>query len=677
MLKVNEMKTVNFKKMYAENFMCFGPEGILIDFENYNNIVLIKGKNLDTIENTIITEKHSSNGAGKSSIPAILVYGLYGKTIRKPNKISHKDVINQTTGKKLKVEVYWDNYKLQRTRKPDGLKLWKSDESKWDESTEITLGGMPATQELIENIIGMTYETFINVAIFTDDNTSSFLECDAADKREIVENLLSLEKYRNYHENAKKILKAHKESIAIINREIAYIDKSKTDEESNLQRLEKSQTDWVENKKTELENLKKAIGLLEQEKKKALEDDTEAKKYEEVLEKISVLEKNIIDINDSIETLEKNETVMIELQGKITPAVEKQTTICNEIKIEIKELDSTINKININIQKIEKLEDGVQCSYCLSVVDKKSHDHVLENFTQELQSTQENKALLDEKLINEKNSFDLLSTKLQGVNQKLTAIKDALKKQNQNKSLMTKELNDLLKIQKPVENQKLNAINQKIAIVKSQIENKIKECSLGSPYASLIETSKNNIETIKSQKETKEKEFSDLNEKTKYFEYWITAFGDSGIRKYVIDEIVPALNSNINYWLQFLIENKISLKFNNEFEETIEKYPTDGKTYHYETMSNGQRRRINLALSQAFAHVMSLNSGKTPNVVFLDEVTSNVDPQGVAGIYNMICELNKEKQVFITTHDHDLIEFLNGCDTLDLVMKKGMTKLEK
>ena len=158
---------------------------------------------------------------------------------------------------------------------------------------------------------------------------------------------------------------------------------------------------------------------------------------------------------------------------------------------------------------------------------------------------------------------------------------------------------------------------------------------MGSPYGSLIQVSEENLEQINSNKEEKEKEYNLLSEKTKYFDYWITAFGDSGIRKYVIDEIVPALNANIDYWMQFLIENKISLKFNNEFEETIEKFPTDNKVYNYETMSNGQRRRINLAVSQAFAHVMSLNSGKTPNVVFLDEVTSNVDSQGVSGIYNI------------------------------------------
>ena len=241
----------------------------------------------------------------------------------------------------------------------------------------------------------------------------------------------------------------------------------------------------------------------------------------------------------------------------------------------------------------------------------------------------------------------------------------------------SKELNELLKIKKPEENQKVKAIDQKIEIIKSQITDKIKEAAAGSPYTNLIEISENNITEISANKDVKDKEYNSLSETTKYFDYWITAFGDSGIRKYVIDEIVPALNANIDYWMQFLIENKITLKFNNEFEETIEKYPTDEKVYNYETMSNGQRRRINLAVSQAFAHVMSLNSGKTPNVVFLDEVTSNVDPQGVSGIYNMICELNKEKQVFITTHDHDLSDYLNGCDTLDLVMQKGFTKIEK
>lgn len=671
------MKKIIFKKMYAENFMCFGQEGVTIDFGDYSNIVLVRGKNLDTVENTSITEKHSSNGAGKSSIPAILVYGLYGKTIRKPNKINHKDIINQTVGKKLKVEVYWDDYKLQRTRKPDSLRLWKSSENKWDESTEITLGGMPATQVLIEDIIGMSYETFINVAVFTDDSSSSFLECDAADKREIVENLLSLEKYRNYHENAKVLLKSHKDSIKNLEKEIGFLDKSISDEETNLGRLKKSQEDWKETKKNELTRLKQGLGILISEKDQAVADDSEQKKYEQVLEKIAILEKSISDIEDSLKTLEKNESTFSELAIKLKSAHDNQSVVCGEIRTAIKEIDGNINRSNLNISKIENLEDGVQCSHCLSVVNKESHEIVLHNYKKELADYILEKEVKNDEMVVEKEKLDKIDQNYKSCVQKLNALKDGIKKCNQDKSNYSKELNELLKIKKPEENQKVKALEQKIEIIKSQIAEKIKEISAGSPYTSLIDVSQKNIDDIVLNKDSKDKEYNDLSDKTKYYDYWITAFGDSGIRKYVIDEIVPALNENINYWMQFLIENKIILKFNNEFEETIEKYPTDEKSYNYETMSNGQRRRINLAVSQAFAHVMSLNSGKTPNIVFLDEVTSNVDPQGVNGIYNMICELNKEKKVFITTHDHDLIDYLNGCDTLDLVMEKGITKIEK
>ena len=200
------MKKINFKTLKAKNFFCYGKEGVQVTFSDYGNIVLIKGKNLD-VGSEEADEKHSSNGIGKSSIIDALVYGLYGKTVKNPKKLNQKDIINSLTGKNLEVEVTWDDYRVVRTRKPDSLRLWKSSDQKWDASTEITLGGMPATQNEIENILGLTYEVFVNIGVFTDDNTSSFLECDAAEKRHIVENLLSLEKYRIYSDNAKKLFK--------------------------------------------------------------------------------------------------------------------------------------------------------------------------------------------------------------------------------------------------------------------------------------------------------------------------------------------------------------------------------------------------------------------------------------------------------------------------------------
>jgi ABC-type multidrug transport system ATPase subunit len=128
--------------------------------------------------------------------------------------------------------------------------------------------------------------------------------------------------------------------------------------------------------------------------------------------------------------------------------------------------------------------------------------------------------------------------------------------------------------------------------------------------------------------------------------------------------------------MHFLIEGNMKIHFNNEFEETITKSPKFEKDIKYYALSSGQKGRINLALSQAFAHIMSLNSGRIPSLVFLDEVTSNIDVQGVNGIINMIQELAKDKQVWLVTHHDDLLDALAGCDTVNLVLKDGTTKME-
>src|SRR5262252_10743559 len=219
------MRNLHFKYAKAENFICFGPDAIELDFDTLGNIVLIRGRILDRQQDgEEDDDKASCNGVGKSSIPEILTYALYGKTIKKPKKIGHKDVINNKCTGKLRVEVLWDNYRVVRTRflsktgkeTTGTIQLWESPEGIWNDDTEISLGGMPATQKLIEEKIGLSYEAFVNVVVFTDDSNSAFLECDTGEKRQIVENLLSLEKYRDYGETAKRLLKDSKETVKVL-----------------------------------------------------------------------------------------------------------------------------------------------------------------------------------------------------------------------------------------------------------------------------------------------------------------------------------------------------------------------------------------------------------------------------------------------------------------------------
>jgi DNA repair exonuclease SbcCD ATPase subunit len=79
------MRNLIFKRIKASNFLCFGDQGIDINLEQLNDIILIKGTNCDVVGES---GKFSSNGSGKSSIPECIIYALYGKTIKSPKKIS-------------------------------------------------------------------------------------------------------------------------------------------------------------------------------------------------------------------------------------------------------------------------------------------------------------------------------------------------------------------------------------------------------------------------------------------------------------------------------------------------------------------------------------------------------------------------------------------------------------
>ena len=225
---------------------------------------------------------------------------------------------------------------------------------------------------------------------------------------------------------------------------------------------------------------------------------------------------------------------------------------------------------------------------------------------------------------------------------------------------------------------------KQVLSIESQIEElkklgiaKKKEYEGPSPYVEILkhaiqESEEKSLEAI-----AKRQKLVEVEKELPYYEFWVKAFGDSGIRKFVIDGIVPALNSRIAYWMQFLCNSKYKLLFDNEFHEKIERNPADGNPFIYFLMSAGERRRLNLSVAQGFGYVARLNSGATSSVIFLDEVTTNIDQLGVEGIYNMIMELSREKQVFVTTHDRDLLAMLSGCHTINLVKKDGFTSLKK
>jgi len=662
------MRKIEFKKIKAQNFLCFGEQGIEIDFLNYDSIVVVTGKNLDVKDGDL----NSSNGSGKSSIMDAILYGLFGKTLKNPKKIGVKDVINNKTNKKMSIEIYFDDVKILRSRKPDGLKLWRSKEGVFDETTELTRGEIKQTQDMIESILGFNYETFKSICVFTDSNTDSYLEANASERRIIVENLLGLEKYRIYNDKTKEILKETKTEISLTEKDNNHNQSTIDSLTLQFNQIVEKKNAWKKGIEQEIANLQNEQNIL----KKQIEDlkafDPQVEKYNNAQAKIEKNNSQIEDLNNKVAKLDLNKD---QIDGKIEEGKNvllEHAGNLNEIKNEILSIDSKINENKKKIDKIFKLEDGVACDHCLSTIDKNSYFHIEGECKSKQQELENNKI---EKEKRQKELFDKIANVkvdlakiIELKNKIVTSLTD-----NKNKIHTLQEENkNLNKIQKPETLNLIDKLETKMSVNAVTIMEKENSIIGKSPFCEIIETAQTKIGEAKENKKTSQVKLDTLVAKLPYLNFWVDAFGDKGVRKFVIDQILPLLNNSIKSMLSILVDGNLTLKFDNEFNEEIQKI-TDSSPIIYDLLSNGQKRRINLAVSQAFAHVRELNSGSTPNIVFLDEISINMDSQGNNAIYELIKNIAKNKQVFVTTHDQELLQLLSNSSRLKLKMENGIS----
>lgn len=665
------MRNLNFYYLYARNFLCFGSEGIEIDFGTLDRIAIIKGKNWDDAHEG--TNHPGSNGTGKSSIQEILVYALFGKPV-KP-KLIKKNMLHNQIKKDMTVEVCWDDFRVVRTSKPDSLRIWESKSRTWDVNTEITKGaGMPETQKLIEQKLGLNYRSFINLAIFDDRNHTAFLECDGPTKREIIENLLSLDVYRGYSKSAKEIAKEIESSIKSLS---SQYERLLIDADSCKARLEKSrhqEKNWKSQGIAELEGIIESV--------KSARDQMASLDQGDLLAKWDHAQESIASLRSQCDELGAKRAKIRDASASAQAMLDSLRESQSRATLELSTIASEESSAKIALEtlrqegeKIARMEPGVVCRSCLSPVDPSHYESLVSQNEIGIQdakkSFDEIRARLDkfnrEKIAPISAKISNINSAIDSANGKLLAIEREIK----SKEL---EILSLSRLPKPDVGPQVAVLEERINSLKARALSKKEMLSGPSPYAENIRDNELDLERKISESSQKKLELSEREKLLPYCQFWLKGFGDDGIRKMVIDGIVPALNDRISRWLRVLIDERITLKFDNALEETIGRVPFDGDPFIYPSMSGGEKRRINLAVNQSFAHVMALSAGACPNVVFLDEVSINIDENGIEGVHNMIRELSLDKQVFVITHDQNLLDLLEGCSTIELERRGGFTK---
>ncbi len=532
------LRNLNFKYIAAYNFLCFGPEGIQLDLTTLGKIVLILGKNWDTIDP--ITEKPGSNGTGKSCIHNIFLYALFGKL--SSTDVKQADMIHKEAKKKLKVEVIWDKYRVVRTRKPDTLRLWESEEGVWNDDTEISCGaGAPVTQKKIESILGMNLSSFIGITLFDDKNDHNFLEFDTPTKRASIENLLSLDRYREYNKVA-KVLKLEAEKIIKV-MSVDY-DQAISDVESLKRRVFqiKDQKDsWKDNQQLQIDRFLQQILTLEKQMN-ASDNGAAVIAYNAAQEKIAELNQLILADAEEQSKLTNLENIVRLRKTDHDKKSLGLTADNRDLSSKIIDLANSIQLLQKEINSLESLTPGVTCGSCYGIVDPANAAHVIKGYqdkiidlSKELDTQKQSRhevSLQLQPLLEESKKLDDYASSISG---KLGMIAQQLYKRRN-------EISSLGRLTKPETSKDEALVEQRIADLKDLVVTKRAEMDGPSPYDRLFEEAQEELGDAEKVCMSKKEEIVSVEGVMPYYRFWTTALGDSGIRSFVIDDVLLRLS---------------------------------------------------------------------------------------------------------------------------------------
>lgn len=149
-----------------------------------------------------------SNGAGKSSLLDAITWALWGKA-----RSNHDDDLIHQGQNEMSVQLDFMQegsvYRVtrQRTRGKKGasaLNLYGQDENK--RFILISKGGIRETEEQIKDLLKLDYTTFVNSAFLQQGKADAFTTQTPAQRKKILSDILSLDRWSQLEESAKKAL---------------------------------------------------------------------------------------------------------------------------------------------------------------------------------------------------------------------------------------------------------------------------------------------------------------------------------------------------------------------------------------------------------------------------------------------------------------------------------------
>jgi DNA repair protein SbcC/Rad50 len=162
-----------------------------------------------------------SNGAGKSSLLEGITWAIWGKC----RAVSEDDAIS-TGAMDARVDftfqMHSETYRIIRSRQRDGSgNLEFQIETSGDGFRTLTQRGIHSTQVLIDQYLKIDYDTFVNSAYLRQGKADEFMLKKPADRKQILADLLKLDRYEQLADRAKESAKQYKLQAEVLTDSLA------------------------------------------------------------------------------------------------------------------------------------------------------------------------------------------------------------------------------------------------------------------------------------------------------------------------------------------------------------------------------------------------------------------------------------------------------------------------
>lgn len=392
------MSQVVFHAVTLRNFLSYGNNTTVIELDN-TGTTLIVGEDLD---NT--TNGQGANGVGKSSIINAVAYAMYDKPI---SNISKDNLVNNINKKNMEVAVDFTapngkRYTVKRTRKTKAGAAGNA-VFIFEDGKDVTPDSVSNANEFIEKLIGIPYELFVRIVVFSASHTP-FLDLPttshyAANQKDIIEELFGLTMLTQKAERLKELIKDTEGRLSTNELKIKALEQERERFETQLESAKKRVLNWEnQNDETiaELEAKLESVGDVDVEEQQRLHAELKEAKKElnaaletqrEVETQIKALKKqqkellaNLTHLRDdkcpyclqgfsSNDKLEETENLLMEISdnlGSLAVEAEAITTTISTIthnhnqlkgKILFTNLEELLTTKNQSTQILAKIEE--------------------------------------------------------------------------------------------------------------------------------------------------------------------------------------------------------------------------------------------------------------------------------------------------------------------------------